>query len=320
LELVGSNVTITPDATNDKVTIGITKSNVTTALGYTPPTTDTKYTHPTTSGNKHIPSGGSSGQILRWSADGTAVWGNDNNTTYSAATSSTAGLMSAADKAKLDGIATGANKTTVDSALSSTSTNPVQNKIIKAALDKCGSVDIDLDDIDTGKATSINADTLGGVKADEYIKKSDAMAVTKNYSVIGGMTEPVNKTENMIWVQTETEKIGKVYFSGIEPSNCADNDIWIYTNSNSSVVAFDSIRIGNDTMQTIYPIYGKQYIGGAWVDKTAKSYQGGAWVDWILDINVLKKGVNTASNWSGGSYQSDGTMKFTRPTSSYSYT
>lgn len=42
--------------------------------------TDTKYTHPTTSGNKHIPSGGSSGKILRWSADGTAVWGADNNT------------------------------------------------------------------------------------------------------------------------------------------------------------------------------------------------------------------------------------------------
>ena len=44
--------------------------------------TDTVYTHPTSSGNKHIPSGGSSGQILRWSSDGTAVWGNDNNTTY----------------------------------------------------------------------------------------------------------------------------------------------------------------------------------------------------------------------------------------------
>ena len=41
-----------------------------------------KYVHPTSSGNKHIPSGGSSGQILRWSADGTAVWGEDNNTTY----------------------------------------------------------------------------------------------------------------------------------------------------------------------------------------------------------------------------------------------
>lgn len=41
--------------------------------------TDTVYTHPTTSGNKHIPSGGSSGQILRWSADGTATWGKENS-------------------------------------------------------------------------------------------------------------------------------------------------------------------------------------------------------------------------------------------------
>ena len=59
-----------------------------------PPDTNTVYTHPTTSGNKHIPSGGKDGQILRWSADGTAVWGADNNTTYSdmkGATSSTAG-------------------------------------------------------------------------------------------------------------------------------------------------------------------------------------------------------------------------------------
>lgn len=108
--------------------------------------TDTVYTHPTTPGNKHIPSGGSSGQILRWSADGTAVWGADNNTTYSNVTTSTDGLMSSSDKTKLDGIAAGATKTTVDSALSSTSTNPVQNKVIygaissKADLDTSGKV------------------------------------------------------------------------------------------------------------------------------------------------------------------------------------
>ena len=97
--------------------------------------TDTVYTHPTTSGNTHIPSGGSSGQILRWSADGTAVWGADNNTTYNDATQSAHGLMSAADKKKLDGIADGANKIIVDSALSDTSTNPVQSKAVKTALD-----------------------------------------------------------------------------------------------------------------------------------------------------------------------------------------
>lgn len=56
------------------------------------------------------------------------------DTTYSNATTSKAGLMSADDKTKLDGIATGANKTTVDSSLSSTSTNPVQNKVINTAL------------------------------------------------------------------------------------------------------------------------------------------------------------------------------------------
>lgn len=67
------------------------------------------YSHPSGNGNNHIPSGGSSGQILRWSAAGTAVWGSDNNTTYGAATQSANGLMSANDKKKLDGIAANAN-------------------------------------------------------------------------------------------------------------------------------------------------------------------------------------------------------------------
>ena len=56
------------------------------------------------------------------------------DTTYSAASQSAAGLMSADDKKKLDGIATGANKITVDSALSTASTNPVQNKVVNAAI------------------------------------------------------------------------------------------------------------------------------------------------------------------------------------------
>lgn len=62
-------------------TISITKSNVTSALGYTPPTSDTVY---------------------------------DN------ATATTAGLMSASDKIKLDGIAAGANKYSLPAATSST--------------------------------------------------------------------------------------------------------------------------------------------------------------------------------------------------------
>lgn len=55
---------------------------------------------------------------------------------YTNATQSKSGLMSNIDKSKLDGIADGANKTIVDSSLSTTSTNPVQNKVIKTELDK----------------------------------------------------------------------------------------------------------------------------------------------------------------------------------------
>lgn len=69
----------------------------------------------------------------------------DANTTYGDATTVASGLMSAADKAKLDGIAAQANKVVVDASLSDSSTNPVQNKVIKAALD--------------GKASSVHSHT-----------------------------------------------------------------------------------------------------------------------------------------------------------------
>ena len=44
--------------------------------------TDTVYTHPTTAGNKHVPTGGSSGQFLKYDSSGTAVWAADNDTVY----------------------------------------------------------------------------------------------------------------------------------------------------------------------------------------------------------------------------------------------
>ena len=52
------------------------------------------------------------------------------------ATATAPGLMSKDDKAKLDGVEDGATKTTVDAALDAASENPVQNKAVKAALDK----------------------------------------------------------------------------------------------------------------------------------------------------------------------------------------
>lgn len=58
----------------------------------------------------------------------------DKGHTHSDASTSAAGFMTAAMATKLNGIATGANKTTVDTSLSTSSTNPVQNKVITTAL------------------------------------------------------------------------------------------------------------------------------------------------------------------------------------------
>ena len=80
------------------------------------PWTDTVYTHPTGSGSKHIPSGGSSGQILRWSADGTATWGSDNDTKYSAGTGLSLGGSNNAFSVKTGYTTNGKNyKVTTDS-------------------------------------------------------------------------------------------------------------------------------------------------------------------------------------------------------------
>lgn len=65
-----------------------------------------------------------------WSASAVAPaasgHGHDN------ASKTSPGFMAASDKVKLDGIEAGANKTTVDSKISETSTNPAQTKVICA--------------------------------------------------------------------------------------------------------------------------------------------------------------------------------------------
>lgn len=58
----------------------------------------------------------------------------NNKASKDVATGSSDGLMSSSDKTKLGTIADGANKTVIDSALNSESENPVQNKVINAAL------------------------------------------------------------------------------------------------------------------------------------------------------------------------------------------
>jgi hypothetical protein len=43
-------------------------------LGYSGSATANEYIHPTTAGNKHVPTGGSAGEFLKYDSSGTAVW------------------------------------------------------------------------------------------------------------------------------------------------------------------------------------------------------------------------------------------------------
>ena len=100
-----------------------------------------KYTHPAhtarTSGLYKI-TVDSLGHVIAVSAvqkkDITSLGIPDSDTTYDLASDYSDGLMSSDQYTKLKGIASGANKTTVDAALSSSSANPVQNKVLYVAL------------------------------------------------------------------------------------------------------------------------------------------------------------------------------------------
>lgn len=98
------------------IKVGTITINGTATDLYAPTNTDTTYSDmkgaTTSTAGTHglvpAPAAGAATRYLR--SDGT--WQVPPNTTYSTATTSANGLMSAADKAKLDGIATGANKYT----------------------------------------------------------------------------------------------------------------------------------------------------------------------------------------------------------------
>lgn len=106
---------------------------------------------------------------------------------YSNATKSAAGLMSASDKSKLDGIETGANKTTVDSARSESSSNPLSNSVVSAALTAVENRATDLESKTTTAATS---SAMGMMSAADKTKLDGLASETRlTQALAAGSTE-----------------------------------------------------------------------------------------------------------------------------------
>lgn len=111
----------------------------------------------------------------------------DASHTHNVATTTSNGYMSSSDKTKLDGVETGANKTVIDTALSSTSVNPVQNKVINSAL--------------AGKANTSHTHTLDDVSETTNKKVMTATERTKLSGIATGAnnyTHPASHPATMI--------------------------------------------------------------------------------------------------------------------------
>ena len=120
-----------------------------------------------------------------------------------------------------------------------------------------------------GGGTALNFD----VKA--YATEALLLAATPKANTIGIITEvPITS-----WI-----------FSATEPSLEEAGRVWISVGE-SSPVEFNALR--KNGIQ-VYPLAAKQYVGGAWVDKTAMIYQGGAWNQMITELTLYELGVRNA--------------------------
>lgn len=104
-----------------------------------------------------------------------------------------------------------------------------------------------------------------------------------NFKIVSYATEEellaATPKENTIGIVT-TDTITSWIFSATEPTEPMEGMVWITTGA-TSTVAFNALK-KNDIQ--VYPLSAKQYISGAWVDKTAKSWQSGEWVSWVTFV------------------------------------
>lgn len=124
------------------------------------------------------------------------------DTTYNDATTSAHGLMTPAMVSKLNGIADGANKTIVDSALDASSENPVQNKVI------AGEINTLKKSVSDGKTKVANAITDKGVEtatdATFDVMAENISKIETGGGELHGATLAVSTSDSELFGQTVT--------------------------------------------------------------------------------------------------------------------
>lgn len=159
------------------------------------------YSHPSNSGNKHIPSGGSSGQFLGWSADGTAKWvSNPNSDTKVTNTAS------ATTKAYITGTTSSTTNTGTQvfdpGVYLDTTAGTLVATTFKGALS--GNATSATTASSASSATKANQDSSGQTITSTYIKDLSVSGRTITYTKGNGSTGTITTQDNNTTYSTGT--------------------------------------------------------------------------------------------------------------------
>ena len=177
--------------------------------------------------------------------------------------------FTAAYKTKLDGIATGANKTVVDSGISTTSTNPVQNKAVGL---KFQSVDSEFTDM----VNVYGAKNLLSLKA--TVNRVNANGLNVSFLDDGGIRVYGTKT---------TSANGDLYFIPTAKTTLKPNTKYTLTVANSTSNAITARMHLNADGKTVYVIAEKNKTSISFTTPTGSSIYIEVYAVSVTDNNPI---------------------------------
>ena len=230
-------------------------------------------------------------------------------------------IMTADERTKLSGIAAGANKTTVDTALSASSTNPVQNKVINTALAGKASTSHNHNSAYIAKSLQMTADD-GDIEVSwanqDVVAKIKALGsgMTTAYASIGTTNNP-NSIESFRFMvhKTGSAKYGWVMAFGGRGSvytGYVDNGTWrdwkaIFEASPAPLwTGAAYMSSPNSTPQTVTPSKKLSECRNGWLllwsdyDKDTKKANDSDFV-----TTMIPKKNPTGGNWGGKAFYCD---------------
>ena len=199
------------------------------------------------------------------------------------------------EKTKLAGISEGANKIIIDSALSNTSENPVQNKIVKSELDKKVST-----------STTVNGQALSDdiILTHESVGADKAGTASSAVSTHNTSTTAHNDIRTSIGANTsEISKVSGNLTAHVQDAGVHLNDdlkakitnAYTYSTKNHAEKAFTKVKVGNTTIETNSNAGTLTLVAGDGVTITPDASKDTITISSLDGVREIKTGTNNGA-------------------------